>query len=137
MVIVDTALLSQYGSEYRALLMFRLEVRSIDYLTDRAIMKSYLFDIDGSRRSVEVVLTDAFWSRLPSSTGFVHVYLAILPKSISSDRISCLADVTLNQGRILADNASAAIPLLKKQTSGNIYDTSSDRQAAGPIGAAP
>lgn len=115
---VNTEILSEYKAEYRAMLIFRLEVRSVDYLTDHEIVKSYLFDIDGTHRGVDVSLNDAFWSRLPSSTGYVHVYLAILPKSISSDRISCLADVETNQGHIIAHNASKSVLLLKKVKKG-------------------
>lgn len=110
---VDTAVLSEYKNEYNAMLIFRLEVRLVDYLTDRAIVKSYLFEIDGSHRGVDVALDDAFLSRLPSSTGYVQVYLVILPKTISSDRISCLADVEANQGRIVARRGSQAAILLR------------------------
>jgi hypothetical protein len=98
---VDTGVLSEYKDTHKAMLIFALDIPSVDYLTDREVLKSYLFDIDG-RRNVQVTIVESFWSRLSSSTGLVNVYLVVLPKSVSSDRISCLADIEANQGRIVA-----------------------------------
>jgi hypothetical protein len=110
---VNTAELNDYGKDYHAMLVFRLEVNSVDYLIDRMIVKSYLFEIDGSQRQVEVSLDELFRSHQTPSTGHVHVYLVVLPKSVADDRISCLADVKANQGFIKSHRSSRAALLLK------------------------
>ena len=111
--IVNTEVLSQYKSSYKAMLIFRLDVRSVDYLTDREIVKSYLFDIDGTHRATDVSLNDAFWSRSPSSTGRIQVYLVVLPKAVPADRITCLDDVEAHKGNIITHRESKAVLLLK------------------------
>ena len=108
---IDTKVLEAYKDAYKAMLIFRADVRSVDYLTDEQIAKSYLFEIDGLRE-VEVPLEPSFWSRMPSSTGMIHVYLVVLPKDISSERISSLKDVELNKGHIVAKRGVKATLLL-------------------------
>ena len=100
---VDTSILSEYKNTHNVMLIFRSEVRSVDYLTDRMISKSYLFPIDGER-SVEVSKNELLGR--PNATGMIHVFLAILPKTVSADRISCLADIDANQGQIIAKRGS-------------------------------
>src|SRR3990167_538162 len=114
---VNTAVLTKYQNEYNLMLIFLLEIRSVDYLTDTHIVKSYPFDIYGKTRTVEVPPHDnEFWSRLPSSTGRVKIYPVLLPKSIPVDRIKCLADVKVNQGRIFNPKGVLAALLIRITT---------------------
>lgn len=123
---VNTAVLSRYQNKYNAMLIFRLEVRLVDFLNDPNIVKSYLFEINGGQRTVEVPPhDDAFWSRLTSSTGYVEIYTVLLPKAVSSDRIKCLADVKLNQGRIF-NPRKVRTTLLLFSTKKNGNDTHKD-----------
>lgn len=109
---VNTKVLFRYKNSHKAMLLFRLEVRSVNYLTDRDVIKSYFFEIDGKFQTIDVVLPGEFWSRAISSTGYVQAYLVIVPKEIASEQISCLADVIANRGRIISKRQSKAVLLL-------------------------
>ena len=122
---VNTAVLNPYKKSHKAMLIFRLEVRSVDYLTDRDIVKSYFFDIDGELHPVDVTIPDTFRNREPSSTGFVQAYLVVVPKTISSDDIMRLADVKTNGGHIIATRGSRAFLIMKRQKDADKKDVSS------------
>ena len=113
---LNTAMLKKYADKYKAMLIFRLDVRSVNYLTDNEIVKSYLFEIDGKKLPVEVPPYDnLFWSRLPSSAGYIQVYPVVIPKTVMEDRIKCLADVQLHKGRIFEPRAIGQFAIISKK----------------------
>jgi hypothetical protein len=99
-VIVNTAMLSRYRRDFRILVLYTVVDNYTEPRNDTRIVKSEPFEIVGERKRIHTQLSQSFMHRLVP-TGFVQVYLILIPLNIKPESVLSVNDA-LSRGGILA-----------------------------------
>lgn len=90
---IATNKLTKHANEYNMILICRINDNKIDLLEDTKILKSNLFSITSSRKTIEIEMPSDFIERLYAKSNTLQFQLSLIPKAISSDAIKKIGDI--------------------------------------------
>lgn len=90
---VDSELLKDHQRDSKLLFIGRPSDHTVDTKQDSKIIKSGLFGISGTVVQIETIVKEEDIKRILAAGGWVELHVVMLPKDITDDKISTLADV--------------------------------------------